>query len=52
MTFGNAIFPFNNCNDNDILTINNSDILTHTPNDIAVTFLIIKLVNRLSEPLI
>ena len=35
MTFGNAIFPFNNCNDNDIVTINNSDILTHTPNEIV-----------------
>ena len=35
MTFGNVNFPFNNCNDNDIVTINNSDILTHTPSEIV-----------------
>ena len=35
MTFGNVNFPFNNCNDNDIVAINNSDIIIHTPNDIV-----------------
>ena len=32
MTYGNSIFPFNNCNNNDLITINNSNICT-LPND-------------------
>ena len=34
MTYGNFIFPFNNCNNNDLINNNNYNICT-PPNDIV-----------------